>query len=102
LQIAPTDAEGAKDEGEEGRDDRQCDRCGRWRDPVDRTPGRQQVGRVIGDHYRPIGPARGMSSADERFSSDGRADRWHAIKALGLHRFWQTMLLLRGNSPLKE
>jgi hypothetical protein len=55
--------------------------------PIGRLSGSRWAGWVIGDHYRPIGPAHGMSGADERFSSDGRADRWHAIKALGLHRF---------------
>jgi hypothetical protein len=64
--------------------------------PIGRLSDSRWAGRVIGDHYRPIGPARGMCGAAERVSSDGRADRWHAIKALGLHRFWQTMLLRRG------
>jgi hypothetical protein len=48
--------------------------------PIGRLSDSRWAGRVIGDHYRPIGPARGISGADERVSSDGRADRWHASR----------------------
>jgi hypothetical protein len=48
--------------------------------PIGRLSDSRWAGRVIGDHYRPIGPARVMCGADERVSSDGRADRWHASR----------------------
>ena len=46
---------------------------------IGRLSGSRWAGRVVGDHYHPIGPARGMSGADDRVSSDRTADRWHAI-----------------------
>jgi len=41
--------------------------------------GSKWAGRVVGNNYRSIDPARGLSGAFGRASSDGQTDRWHAI-----------------------
>jgi hypothetical protein len=46
---------------------------------VGRLSGSKWARRVVGNNYRSIGPARGLSGAYGRASSDGQTERWHAI-----------------------
>jgi hypothetical protein len=46
---------------------------------VGRLTGSRWSGRVIGDGYSPVGPARLRPAARMGTSSDGKTDRWHAI-----------------------